>query len=376
MKIAADIDIPFLKGLPEQFANEVDYFSSAEFSRKRIADADALIVRTVDKCTQETLAGTRVKFIASASAGFDHIDAAYCREHQIAWTSVPGANAGSVAQYFLSALMRLSLAHGFALQQKTIGLIGVGYVGKAIEHFCRVLGIRTLLNDPPRAEKEGDGAFVSLETLQKECDIISIHTPLTHEGDYKTYHLADRPFFEALERQPLFINAARGEVVDTGALKAALKAGRVSRTVMDCWEGEPAVDRELLEMVDIPTPHIAGFSADGKANATRRTLEAVKQFFHIPASGEAMSSEAIVLPPPAHPVIDLNVFDASKRIEGAVLHTLHTGDVERAFRASPREFEYLRTHYANPREFSAYTVLNAASAEQELLQRLDRKSVV
>ena len=365
MKIAVDIHIPFLKGLPEKFADEVDYFSPEEFSRKRIADSDALIIRTVDKCTRDILQDARVQFIATTSVGFDHIDTDYCRERRIGWANTPGANAESVAHYFLLALVRLSLKHGFAMREKTVGLIGAGNTGKAIERFCRALGMQVFLNDPPRAEKEDDSALVSLETIQKECDIISIHTPLTREGKYKTLHLADRQFFDALVKKTIFINTARGEVAETEALKTAIKTSKIVSAVIDCWEGEPVIDKELLSLTEIPTPHIAGFSADGKANSTHMALEAVKKFFRIP-----LFDDTIILPPPANPVIDLNTFDSSKRIEYAILHTLNTAGTEEELRQSPLCFENLRTHFVNPREFGAYTILNATSEEYDLLRKL------
>ena len=365
MKIAADIDIPFLKGEPERFADEVVYFSSSDFSRAAIADADAIIVRTPDCCCEETLRDTRVKLIATASVGYDHIDVDYCRRNGIAWANAPGANAGSVAQYILSVLVGLSLKYDFDLKDKTIGLIGVGNVGKAVASVCRAWGANVLLNDPPRAEKEGGSAFVALEAIQEECDIISIHTPLTKEGKYKTYHLADCHFFEGLRRTPIFINAARGGVNDTTALKNAIRKGQISAAVIDCWEGEPAIDLDLLGMVEIATPHIAGFSRDGKANGTRMVIDAVKKFFHI-----RLPEPAIDLPLPKQPLIDLSGFPRNQRMEYAVLHTLDAMDATRALKMTPQAFEALRVRYENPREFGAYTVLGATSEEQSLLRAL------
>ena len=365
MKIAADIDIPFLKGELERFADEVVYFSSSSFSRSVIADADAIVIRTPDCCCEETLHDTRVKFIATASVGYDHIDVDYCYRSGISWANVPGANAGSVAQYFLSVLAHLSLKYNFDLRKKTVGLIGVGNVGKSIERFCRAWGINVLLNDPPRAEKEGGAAFVSLDTICESCDIISIHTPLIKEGQDKTYHLANRNFFEQLQRTPIFINAARGGVNDTEALKNAIKKGAISAAVIDCWESEPLLDADLVELAEIATPHIAGFSCDGKANGTRMVIEAVKNFFHI-----GLPNSPIALPFPEDPMIDLSRFPDRQRVEYAILHTLDTTAIVQSLKSSPQEFERLRLQYENPREFNAYTVLGATPEEQALLQVL------
>lgn len=366
MKIVADIDIPFLKGLPEKFADEVVYFSTPQFSHEKIKDADALIVRTPDKCTREILEGTNVKFIATASVGFDHIDIDYCRQQKIGWANAPGCNACSVAQYFFSVLVQLSLTHQFDLRRKKIGLVGVGNVGRAIERICRPYGITLFLNDPIRAEIEGGSQFVPLDIVTKECDIISFHTPLTREGKYSTFHLADSTFFDALEKDIFFINAARGEINDTEALLQALEKGKVRSAVIDCWEKEPNVNLQLLSKAEIATPHIAGFSADGKAKGTHMAVNAIKAFFHITGTEDG----CIVLPAPQKPVIDLNEFDSSRRIESAVLHTLNLEEVNSEFKSAPSRFEFLRTHYPNPREFKAYTLLNATSSEYDLLSPL------
>ena len=201
--------------------------------------------------------------------------------------------------------------------------------------------------------------------MYEQCDIISIHTPLTKEGEHKTYHLADRRFFENLRRTPFFINAARGGVNDTEALKSAVEKGQIRAAIVDCWEGEPVIDAELLELTEIPTPHIAGFSYDGKANGTRMVIDAVKEFFNID-----LPEHPIALPAPKSPVIDLSSLPRERRMEYAVLHTLDTERVARALKLSPQAFEALRVQYENPREFSAYTVLGAAAEERSLLQAL------
>lgn len=366
MKIVADTDIPFLKGLPEKFADEVVYFSSSQFSHELIADADALIVRTPDKCTSQILKNTKVRFIATASVGFDHIDTEYCDRHNIGWANAPGCNAASVAQYFFVVMMQLSLAHQFSFKEKKVGLIGVGNVGTAIQKICEAYGITLFLNDPVREKKEGSLQFASLATLLEECDIISVHTPLTRSGEYKTFHLVGKSFFEALKKKIFFINAARGEVHDTEALKWAIKSGKIEAAVIDCWEGEPHVDPDLLAMTEIATPHIAGFSADGKANGTWAAVNAVKNFFKIPQK----KYDGIILPPPADAQIDLNQYESSKRVESAIFHVLNFSEISERFKAQPNRFEYLRTHYKNPREFRAYTILNATSEDYDRLQPL------
>jgi len=221
----------------------VEYLPGNQFSRETIKDKDALIVRTVTHFGEEILAGSSVKLICSATIGYDHIDTVYCDAHGIAWRTAPGCNANSVEQYITASLLYLAEKHQFKLQDKTIGIVGVGNVGSKVEAACRKLGMKVLLNDPPRAEREGngDGHFVDIETIRHESDIITFHTPLTKTGRYATWHLADELFLHSLTRKPFILNAARGAIADNQALKRrSLKipfpgrlsiAGRMSLTL-------------------------------------------------------------------------------------------------------------------------------------------------
>lgn len=364
MKIVADNTIPFLKGIPEEFA-EVTYLPSTAFSSSSVKEADALIVRSIDKCTRELLEGSRVKLITTATIGFDHIDTAYCDEAGIRWYNAPGCNAVSVSQYVLASLFTVALRRQESLSGKTIGIIGVGHVGKEVEKLCKAIGMHVLLNDPPRAEQEGGEAFVSLDEVAREADIITIHTPLERTGNYPTYHLADEAFFGKLSRKPWFVNAARGGIHDTKALIKAKQKGWIGELILDCWEKEPQISRELLELAAIATPHIAGFSADGKANATRACLLHIATFFGI----TNVRTDRVVPPPPEQPYIDLSRYDVH-RIEQAVFHSFTPLAVGQSLRKAPERFEYFRAHYAHPREFSAYQVLNGTRNENRLLGQL------
>ena len=277
MKVIIDDKIPFIKGVLDEVA-DVLYLPADEITSAMVREADALIVRTRTKCNRELLEGSCVRFIATATIGYDHIDDQYCRENGIFWVNSPGCNANSVAQYIASALISL---FGDDLSSKKIGLVGVGNVGKAVASVCRKLGMMVLLNDPPRAEIEGNEGFLPLSVLCNECDIISFHALLTMDGRYKTFHMADEDFFSALKPGITLINAARGEIIDTQALKRAIADGIIERCVLDCWEYEPNIDLELLNCVDIATPHIAGYSADGKANATTQCVRAISRFFNL-----------------------------------------------------------------------------------------------
>lgn len=362
MKIIADNTIPYLKGVIDRYA-EVEYLPSGGFTAAAVKEADALIVRSVDKCTREVLEGSRVKLITTATIGYDHIDTAFCASAGIAWMNAPGSNAMSVAQYVLACLVNLSLRTGEPLQGKTIGIVGVGHVGRHVERLCRIWGLTVLLNDPPRAEIEGAADFVSLQTIAEEADIITFHTPLLKEGRYPTYHLADLSFIHTLKKKPWLLNSARGAVHDTGALLMGIQSGKVGSLVIDCWENEPDINRELLLNTTIATPHIAGFSADGKANATRMCLENLNAFFHL---GMEQMIREITPPPPLSPFIDLDAFPAN-RMENAILSCFDPTPVDKSLRERPERFEWFRANYHYPREFNAYSIKNATAKEIALL---------
>lgn len=364
MILIADNTVPYLKGIAEPFA-DVHYLSSSEFTREQVKQADALIVRSIDACTRELLQNTNIRLITTATIGFDHIDTHYCKEAGIEWRNAPGCNAASVAQYVLACMLAIALRKGESLQEKTIGIVGVGHVGSYLERLCRAYGMNVLRNDPPRALHEKDNSFTDLQTIATACDIISFHTPLTKEGDFATYHLANETFFASLKKKPWFINASRGSVHDTEALIRAKKEGLVSELIIDCWEKEPSINRELLSLSSIATPHIAGFSADGKANGTRMCLEAIGSFFH-----QEIERIGLVMPPAlTQPIIDLNRFSGNK-IEQTIFHSFTPLLTDSTLRENPDRFEWLRSHYSHPREFKAYTLRNASSSEGSLLSAL------
>jgi len=364
MKIIADNTVPYLKGILESCA-DVEYLSSGQFTASAVKDADVLIVRSVDKCTRDILEGSRVKLITTATIGYDHIDTVYCDSAGIVWKNAPGSNAMSVAQYILACLVTLSLRTGESLRGKTIGIVGVGHVGTLVEKLCRIWGMSILLNDPPRADKEGEDGFVSLKTIAEEADIITLHTPLIHEAPYSTYHLIGDSFIHTLKKKPWLINSCRGAVHNTSALLSGLASGKIGSLILDCWENEPDINIELLNKTAIATPHIAGFSADGKANATRMCLENISSFFTISFD----RIKEVIPSGPLSPDIDLNDF-SSHRIENAVLKSFNPLPVDNALRMDPGKFEWFRSHYNHPREFHAYRIKNATSDEAVFLRKL------
>ena len=287
MKIVCDDKIPFLKGVFEPYA-EVVYLPGAAICAADVRDADALVVRTRTRCGRALLEGSTVRVIASATIGYDHIDTAYCESHGIAWSNAPGCNSGSVAQYIGSALAALSERFGLDLGGMTLGIVGVGHVGTKVARVAEKLGMRVLLNDPPRAVAEGPDGFVSLYEIIAGSDIITLHVPLTAE----TYHLFDASRIASLRPNQILINTSRGEVVDGTALRQALRTGRLKAAVLDVWENEPDIDSELAELAEIATPHIAGYSLDGKAAGTTAAVRVVANVLGI----SALSDWSVRLP--------------------------------------------------------------------------------
>lgn len=344
MKIIIDNKIPYIKEAVRTIADEIVYAPGKDFTPELVRDADALIIRTRTHCNRELLEGSRVKFIATATIGFDHIDTDYCKQAGIEWRNAPGCNSASVAQYVQSSLLIWKSLRNRELSGLTIGIVGVGNVGSKIAKVAQDFGMRVLLNDLPREEKEGSGSFTSLNKIAEECDIITFHVPLYKEGNYKTFHLADREFFQSLKRKPIIINTSRGEVIDTDALLEALNNQTISDAIIDVWEHEPDINRELLEKVMIGTPHIAGYSADGKANATRMSLDAICRFFQIKGKYE------INAPAPASPII------YAKNHEEALLQMYNPTEDSDRLKTQPELFETLRGDYPLRREEEAYII--------------------
>ena len=280
MKVIIEKNIPFIHGALEHLA-EVSYLGADEITAETMKDADALITRTRTRCDAALLDGSRCRFIATATIGTDHIDLDYCRSRGITVANAPGCNAPAVAQYVFASLFALP---GLCVEPRemTLGIVGVGHVGSIVERWARQLGFRTLLCDPPRRDREGSTAFCEYADILRESDIITFHTPLTVEGDYPTRHLLDAAAGEALGRRPVIINAARGAVVDNAALVKMLDEGKVAAAVIDCWENEPAISPELLEKAAVATPHIAGYSREGKIRATAMALGAFCRHFNLP----------------------------------------------------------------------------------------------
>lgn len=346
VKIVAEASVPYVKGVLEDLG-EVTYLPSEEFSPETIKGADWLIVRSITKCNRALLEGSSVKLITSATIGFDHIDTAYCQEAGITWYAAPGCNAEAVALYFASAIALLATETGYAPHGKVLGLVGVGNVGCLIERNAKAFGMSVLRNDPPRAEREGGAGFVSLDEIAVQADIIAFHTPLTKEGRFKTVHLLDDAFVDRLQRKPIVMNACRGTVTDNQALLRGLREGRIERTIIDCWEGEPHPSAELLDATWLATPHIAGFSAQGKANGARECVDHGLEYF-----GLTTQRRGLLFPPVmGDPRLDLT---SPQPLYEAILKAFDIRAIDRNFREKSSQFELLRRTHPYPYEPSQY----------------------
>ena len=354
MKIIIDDKIPYIKGAFEEVA-EVIYLPGSKTTPEIVKDADAIVTRTRTICNKELLNGSTVKFIATATIGYDHIDTDYCEKAGITWTNAPGCNSKSVEQYIASVLMVLADRKKLQLKDLCIGVVGVGNVGSKVAAVCNLLGMKVLLNDPPRERAEGSTAFVSLQQVVEEADIITLHVPLNLKGEDATFHLGNEAFLTSLKRKPILINSCLGEVIETNAVKTALKTGKLSGFVCDCWENEPNIDLELLDLTELATPHIAGYSKDGKATGTRMSVLAISNYFGLGLNN--WQPKGVELPD--HPFIILDGTGKSEQeiISETILTTYDIRNDDQLFRNDPSLFEQLRGDYPTRREFPAFTII-------------------
>lgn len=354
MKIVCDNKIPFLKGALEPYA-QVVYLPGSETTSDVVCDADAIITRTRTKCNESLLKGSKVKMIATATIGYDHIDTRWCESNGIEWTNAPGCNSWSVQQYIGSLLVTMSRELGFSCKQKTLGVVGVGNVGSKVARIGALLGFKVLLCDPPRARREGTAGFVTLDEIIDKSDIITCHVPLQRSGEDCTFHMIDAARLASMRRDQILINSSRGEVVDCNALKAALKNGAIRAASLDVWENEPDIDCELLSLLFTGTPHIAGYSLDGKANGTMMSVQAIGRKFDLPCSDWTVTD----IPLPLQPVeftLDAAGKTPQEVLADAILYTYNIKDDDARLRADTGSFERQRADYPVRREFPAFTV--------------------
>ncbi len=354
MKIVADINIPFIKACIE-YLGEVELLNGREITADKVKDADALLVRSVTQVNEALLQGSSVQFVATATIGFEHIDRDYLASRGIGFSSAPGSNANSVAEYIVAALLEIGHRKGIDLANTSIGIVGVGNVGSRVATKCEGLGMSVVLNDPPLARQTGDLKYQPIDAVY-DCDFVTVHTPLTREGQDKTYHLANRAFYDSLKPGVVFLNTSRGAVVDTEAIKSAMTSGKLGGVCLDVWENEPHIDSELLEAVDLASPHIAGYSFDGKVAGMVMIYEAMCRHFGLPIKHEVGD----FLPAPAVPVLELEdtdtVHEAVLQAVQAIYAILSDDAKTRDILTTPASergafFDALRKNYPRRREF-------------------------
>jgi len=327
MKVIVEAHIPYIKGLLEEFAETV-YLPAAAITAETVKDADALFVRTRTRCDRALLDGSSVKFIATATIGTDHIDTGYCQSAGIDVCNAPGCNAPAVAQYVFATIGQYM--NGSPVKGMTLGVVGVGHVGSIVARWGERLGMRVLRCDPPRQRAEG-GGFVTLDTIAEEAEFITFHTPLTTHCPDATFHLADAGFFAKAKACRLLINSARGGIVDEQALLESLNRGGIADAAIDCWEKEPDIDRRLLGRLFVATPHIAGYSKEGKSRATTMALEGFERHFNVAVSGK--------------PAVEAPAKGADINSIGEVTASYNPLEDTARLLADPTAFETLRNSY-------------------------------
>jgi erythronate-4-phosphate dehydrogenase len=375
MKIVADENIALVK---ECFSSigDVQVLSGRKITPDIIADADCLLVRSITPVNEKLLSRSKVKFVATATIGFEHVDVDYLKNRKIGFASAPGSNANSVADYIVAALLSVGKKHKITLEGKSIGVVGVGNVGGKVAKKCAALGMKVLLNDPPLFRQTGNPKYRPLPELF-DSDFITLHTPLTFEGIDKTFHLADEKFFASLRPGCVFTNTARGAVHDTVALKNAIKSDKLGAVILDVWENEPNIDCELLRLVDISTPHIAGYSLDGKIAGMIMIYNAACEYF----GWKPKCKIEDFLPPPIVPQITIDKIgpdlQATLRETVQQVYPINRDDfntreiamVEPGKRG--RFFDDLRKNYPVRREFqNTQIILATENTENKLENKL------
>lgn len=371
MRIVADENIPLLDEFFARFG-AIERLPGRAIEARHVRDADILLVRSVTTVNRALLEDSRVRFIGTCTIGTDHLDLPYLTDSDIAWANAPGCNARGVVDYVLGSLLSLAESEGVRLSEKVYGVIGAGQVGGRLVKVLQDLGWKLLVCDPPRQRIEG-GDFVDLNHVLAESDVISLHTPLTRSGDHPTYHLMDERRLRMLKPGAWLINASRGAVVDNTALRDLLAQGERLKVVLDVWENEPLVDVALAERCHLVTPHVAGYSLDGKLRGTAQIYRACCQYLQTaeqvslddlqPASGlaELTLNAPVVDPDWALALICRSVYDPRRDNADFRRGLTGTADDRRQY------FDSLRRHYPVRREIDGLRVkLLNASASSEL----------
>ena len=372
-KIVADENIPCVR---EAFSHlgEITLRPGRTLNREALLDAELLLVRAATKVDAELLHETAVRFVGTATIGTDHVDTNYLTQQGIAFTSAAGSNANSVAEYLMAALLHHAVKHELSLAKLTLGIVGVGHIGSRVAKMAAGLGMRVLLNDPPLARQTRDPKFLPLDALM-EADIITLHTPLAYEGEDATFHLFDATRLNAMKRGSVLVNTCRGAVVDNAALKIFFPSGHLRSAVLDVWENEPEIDTELLQLLEIGTPHIAGYSLDGKLNGTDQIYRAACEFIGVTPQWQIEKALPAITEPAIR--LDENLETNEKKLDALIKRVYDITADDRRLRAvlnmqadeRARYFDDLRRKYPIRREFHNY-VVKLSSGENDLADQI------
>jgi erythronate-4-phosphate dehydrogenase len=368
MKIVADENIP---SVTEAFSalGEVTLVHGRSLRPEQVRDADVLLVRSVTRVDETLLAGSKVCFVGSATIGFDHVDRAYLATGGIGFATAPGSNATSAAEYVVSALLVLSQQQGVALAGRSVGIIGCGNVGSRVKARLTALGMQCLVNDPPLQAAGVPGEYVRLDEAL-DCDIVTVHVPFERGGSHPTFHLIDAAALSRLRPAAVFINTSRGAVADNTALLAALQARIDLVTVLDVWEGEPSISLALLEKVTLGTPHIAGYSLDGKLRGTEMIYRAACDFLGVPVTWDVRSVLPAVAPVDVRAVTGDDI-EALARAAVLGCYDVRSDDqrLRRLFELTAQEqpayFDRLRKDYPVRREFAATPLVHDPLTDEQ-----------
>lgn len=374
MKLVVDENMPFVRELFADFG-EIVALNGRHMSAAQVSDADVLLVRSVTKVNHALLAqNSQLKFVGSATIGTDHIDHAYLAARNVPFSSAPGCNATSVGEYVFNALLELAEKYGTDLQQQTVGIVGAGNTGSAVAHCLHAWGVKVLLCDPLLAAKGDKRAFATIDTLIEQCDAITFHVPITHEGEHATYHLLDADRLAQMKPNAWLINASRGEVVDNHALIARLQTQSFP-VVLDVWEGEPQPLAELVPLVDIATPHIAGYSLEGKALGTFMLYQRLCELLGTPVT----KSLNELLPQAWYQTFTVKQAPTQAELLRLCRFVYDLRDDDRQFRKIHQiadGFDNMRKNHRHRREFSALALVNTDGSDVDCLSKLGFAGVV
>lgn len=369
MKILIDENMPYAEQLFSQLG-EVILKSGRTLTADDLIDVDALMIRSVTKVNAQLISkANKLKFVGTATAGMDHVDQTLMAQKGIYFTAAPGCNKVGVAEYVFSVMMVLAQQHGFSIFDKTVGIIGAGQVGSYLQKCLQGIGIKVLINDPPKQAQGDKRSFTPLNELLSQADIITLHTPITQDGEYPTHHLVDEKVLNTLRGDQILINAARGPIVDNQALKARLAKNDGFTAALDVFEFEPEVDMELLPLLAFATPHVAGYGLEGKARGTTMIFNHYCEFLDKDLFAHA--SELLPTAPVPRVELDRNWDEATLHNITQLVYDVRRDDA--LFRreiSKPGAFDLMRKNYWDRREYSAVTIVGDHTCRLSPLEKL------